>query len=311
MASLSWISTAQSGVRLATLGVLCSLGLLGSCASMSVPEAATEAPAAMDQAEKAIPAANVPNGDAAAEAEATGAANVPASAPQLVKRASLRVVVDDVDSGINAVYQAVQQARGDVLSLQDFQPQRGEPRQVALTLRVPQDTLETTLQVLRDLGTVEQQSITAEDVSSQLVDMEARLRNLRKSEEALQKIMERSGEIQDVLNVARELSNVRESIERIAAQQKALQQQVAYSSIDLTLEGAIAAVPAQRPLGETLGSTWQAATQSMGDLSVGLLKLLLWLIAYSPYIAVILLIGFGMLRLRRRRSAGSAEPTEG
>lgn len=311
MASLSWISTAQSGVRLVTVGILCSVGLLGSCASMSVPEAATEAPAAMDQAEKAIPAANVPNGDAASDAEATGGVNVPTSAPQLVKRASLRVVVDDVDGGINAVYQAVQQARGDVLSLQDFQPQRGEPRQVTLALRVPQDSLETTLKVLRDLGTVEQQSITAEDVSSQLVDLEARLRNLRKSEEALQKIMERSGEIQDVLNVARELSNVRESIERIAAQQKALQQQVAYSSIDLTLEGAIATVPAQRPLGETLGGTWRTATQSMGDLSVGLLKLLLWLIAYSPYIAVILLVGFGILRLRRRRSVGSTEPTEG
>lgn len=67
------------------------------------------------------------------------------------------------------------------------------------------------------MGTVENQMITAEDVSDQLVDVQARLRNLRKSEEMVLKIMERSGSVGDVLKAANELSTIRESIERIDA----------------------------------------------------------------------------------------------
>ncbi len=132
--------------------------------------------------------------------------------PQLVKQASLVLVLTDIDAAVAQVQAIIQQAQGDMLSLQDQRSPEGAAQQVSLTLRVPQAELEAVLKALRPLGTVQQQSLTAEDVSSQLVDLEARLKNLRQSESALLKIMERSGEISHVLEVARELSTVRESI---------------------------------------------------------------------------------------------------
>ncbi|MEM7795857.1 MAG: DUF4349 domain-containing protein, partial [Cyanobacteria bacterium P01_C01_bin.118] len=138
----------------------------------------------------------------------------------------------------------------------------------------------------------------------QIVDAKARLRNLRKTEESVLKIMERSGEISQVLEVSRELSRIRAEIEQIDARVKNLQSQVRYSTIDLTLAAAVAPQPIGRPLAETIGTTWRDATQSVGDLTVGLMQVGLWLLAYSPYLLILAIAGvLGYRTLRRRPSA--------
>lgn len=242
---------------------------------------------------------------------APGTSNaIPQAAPQLVKRADLSLIVGDVNQSVATVTQMTRQLQGDLLNLQDWQPQQTQtPRQVSLTLRIPQQNLDAALEQLRQLGDIQQQSVTAEDVSDQLVDLAARIRNLRQSETALLKIMDRSGKISEVLEVSRELSSVRESIERLDAQQQQLKRQVAYSTINLNLTSAIATPVNPRPLGETLGTSWQAATQSVGDLTTGLLKISLWLLAYSPYLALIAAIAFWGYRLRQQPRR--QEPVEG
>ncbi|MGP1374450.1 MAG: DUF4349 domain-containing protein [Almyronema sp.] len=260
-----------------------SLLALVSCSAANVTseiaseEMAADAPAAS----QAAPA----EGSAALLADTTAA---PAAQPRLAKRANLSLTVDSAEQTAEKVSQIMQTQQGDLLSLQDQQPQSlGDRHQVFIQLRVPQAQLDTTLNALKALGTVENQAIAAEDVSNQLVDLAARLRNLRKSEESLLKIMERTGSIAEVLEVSRELSTVRQSIEQIDAQQKALQNRVAYAIVDLSLIEAVPATPTSRPLPEKLGTTWQTATRSVSGFTVGLLQIGLWLLAYSPYVVVI------------------------
>lgn len=66
--------------------------------------------------------------------------------------------------------------------------------------------------------------------------------------------MDRSGSVRDVLSVAKELSNVRQSIEQIDAQLKNLQNQVAYSTITLNLEAAVSGNAPQRAFGSQMQS---------------------------------------------------------
>ncbi|MBT9314322.1 DUF4349 domain-containing protein [Leptothoe spongobia] len=228
---------------------------------------------------------------------------VTAGQPQLIKRAQLSLVVDSIDAGLKNASQIIRAQQGDILDLQDDQIEAIH-RTAYLRIRVPQANLDPLLEALGELGTIQQQGLSAEDVSTQIVDAQARLRNLRKSEESLLKIMERSGEISHVLEVSRELSRVREQIEQIDARVQNLQTQVRYSTVDLTLAAAVASQPIGRPLGETIGATWQEATQSVGDLTVGLMQIGLWLLAYSPYLLVVAIAGvLGYRTLRRRPSA--------
>ncbi|MEG4799945.1 DUF4349 domain-containing protein [Microcoleus sp. ARI1-B5] len=240
----------------------------------------------------------------AADTAKKPAAETPATAPQLIKKAELSVVVKSIDSSTKSVTDIVKKQRGDILAFQNQKPPDSSVRQTAtLQIRVPQEKLETTLDALAKLGSVENRGLAAEDVSDQLVDSEARLRNLRKSEEVVLKIMERSGSVGDVLKASQELSNIRESIERIDAQLKSLRNQVAYSTISLTLEAAVSAQQEPQPsLGLRVQETWGQATHSVGELTLGLFALGIWLLAYSPYFLLIGAAAYGFNRFKKQHS---------
>jgi len=231
-------------------------------------------------------------------------AETPATRPQLIKKAELSIVVKSIDATTKSVTNIVEKQQGDILGFQNQKPPDSSVRQTAsVEIRVPQERLETTLEALAKLGTVENRALTAEDVTEQLVDSEARLRNLRKSEEMVLKIMERSGSVGDVLKASQELSNIRESIERIDAQLKSLRNQVAYSTISLTLEAAVSAQQTPEPsLGLRVQETWGKATHSVGELTLGLFGLGIWLLAYSPYFLLIAAAVYGFNRFKKQQS---------
>jgi len=231
-------------------------------------------------------------------------AETPTIRPQLIKKAELSVVVKSIDASTKSVTNIVEKQQGDILGFQNQKPPDSSVRQTAsVEIRVPQERLETTLEALAKLGNVENRALTAEDVTDQLVDNEARLRNLRKSEEMVLKIMERSGSVGDVLKAAQELSKIRESIERIDAQLKSLRNQVAYSTISLTLEAAVSAQQTQEPsLGLRVQETWGKATHSVGELTLGLFALGIWILAYSPYFLLIAAAVYGFNRFKKQHS---------
>jgi len=295
----------------AVLLTLSSAIALPSC-SGSPPPNATGGAASPSSRENEM-AASAPPPPSAAQRAAGGsktaavpkkAAETPATRPQLIKKAELSVVVKSIDATTKSVTNIVEKQQGDILGFQNQKPPDSSVRQTAsVEIRVPQERLETTLEALAKLGTVENRALTAEDVTNQLVDSEARLRNLRKSEEMVLKIMERSGSVGDVLKASQELSNIRESIERIDAQLKSLRNQVAYSTINLTLEAAVSAQQTPEPsLGLRVQETWGKATHSVGELTLGLFGLGIWLLAYSPYFLLIAAAVYGFNQFKKQHS---------
>jgi len=250
------------------------------------------------------PVAQVPNEAGAISSSAPSQPSkptndTPPSRPQLVKTAEISLVVNSMDDTLGKASDIVEQQQGDVLGLQDEKPENGSRQTASMQIRVPQEKLEFTLDALAKLGSVQRRKISAEDVTNQLVDIQARLRNLRQTEASLLQIMKRSGSVGDVLKVAKELSDVRQSIEQIDAQFKNLANRVAYSTIALRLEAATSTTTAQPHLGLQVKDTWNNATHSVGELTTGLLRLGIWLIAYTPYL--LLLAGVIWFSYSRRR----------
>ncbi|MEN9216757.1 MAG: DUF4349 domain-containing protein, partial [Gloeomargarita sp. HHBFW_bins_162] len=158
-----------------------------------------------------VQAASVPK-----TADLVAQAQPVASQPQLAKTASISLNVTDAERSSQEAVTWVRQAGGELLNLAD-NGVVGEMRRLQMEFQVPASQLEDIVAKFTTLGTLASRQITAEDVSNQLVDLGARLRNLRKSEELLLKIMERSGSVGDVLKVTQELSQVREQIEQLDA----------------------------------------------------------------------------------------------
>ena len=271
--------------------------LVNSCGSPTPSAKTSSAPA--QGASGGVAQDNAPVSQANSSAEKPAERN-PVSTPQLVKTATIALVVVSVEDSIKQISSAVRQQRGDILSLEDSQANPSDRHRATLQLRIPQEKLETTLEALKTLGTVQSQSLSSEDVSSQLVDSAARLKNLRKTEAALLEIMNRSGSVADILKVAQEISTVRQSIEQIDAQLQNLQSQVAYSKVTINLQALATGGSATPALGLQLGETWQQATSSLGGVTTGFLKLALWLLVYSPYWGLLCLGIYGYKRWWRK-----------
>jgi DNA repair ATPase RecN len=283
--------------------------LLASCGAQKSAQLNEKATQPMSANAPATDNALAPKG---AVQPAKGANQVAPSRPKLVKTAEIALLVNSIDNTLREASQIINQQQGDVLGLQDDKPQSSSRRQTAsMQIRVPQDKLETTLDRLAKLGTIQRRQLSTEDVTTQLVDIQARLRNLRQTETSLLQIMKRSGSVGDVLKVAQELSKVRESIEQIDAQLKNLTNRVAYSTITLQLQAAVSTTASQPPLELQVKNTWSNATQSVGEVTNKLLKLAIWLVAYSPYL---LLLGgavwFGYTRRKKQPSQPTNSPSD-
>ncbi|MEM6502562.1 MAG: DUF4349 domain-containing protein, partial [Cyanobacteria bacterium P01_C01_bin.89] len=215
--------------------------------------------------------------------------------------ANITVRVDSVNEAVNALRTIAQKYNGDILSLNASE--NGDRPSANVQLSIPQNTLEAALEDASLLGTVDSSTVSANDVTNQIVDADARLRNLRRTEQQYLKILDRAGAIKDVLAVTEQLNRTRQEIEQIDAQLKSLREQVAYSTLTVNVQQKQAAIALDNPLGQQLGDSWQSATRSMGDLTVGLLKIILWLLAYTPYWLALFGIGWGAQKLLKRQSS--------
>jgi hypothetical protein len=105
-----------------------------------------------------------------------------------------------------------------------------------MTVRVPAEQFEEARAAIRRLGLrVENEKITAEDVTSQYVDQDASIRNLRAEETQYLTILKQATTVKDMLVVSEKLGEVRGQIEQQQAEFNALSQQIDTVAIAVSL----------------------------------------------------------------------------
>jgi hypothetical protein len=296
---MSWRSLVISLVLVSGSLTLNSCGKARSVDSVTGAVASAPQAAAESKADDRV-IADARSNDKVSGAEAKPAAAIPQK-PQLVKTAELSLRLESIDKTMVKLRQIVQIKQGDIYNFQDDRSQgSGEHRQATLTLKVPSTALDSTLAEIGNLGRVESQGIKSEDVTQQLVDTDARLKNLRQQEDLTRKIMDRSGSVRDILAVSKELSSIREQIEQLDATVKNLRQQVAYSTINLKVEETRSANPASDGFGVQVQETWKDSTHAAGSLVTNLALALLWVLPFTPFIGMAVGGIYYVRRVRRR-----------
>jgi len=173
------------------------------------------------------------------EAPSIGAAptsGINLGAAQMIERtASLSLTVKEMNAARTALEELAKQHHGYFAELNTV-GQSDAGRTLSASLRVPAAELDATLEELRKLGQLREEKQGGEEVSQQYVDLKARLDNARHTEKRLTELLtKRAAKLKDVLDVERELAGKREEIERMEAQQRNIENQVHYASIDLKL----------------------------------------------------------------------------
>ena len=105
-----------------------------------------------------------------------------------------------------------------------------------LTLRIPAARFDDALARLHGLdGRVLSEATREEDVTTAVVDLEARLRNLQASETQYRTLLTQAVKVEDILAVQTRLDDVRGQIEQLQAQDKELTTSADLATLTVTL----------------------------------------------------------------------------
>jgi anti-sigma factor RsiW len=235
--------------------------------------------------------------------KATNGPMVPVTSqrPQLIRTGEIGLLVPDVEHALAQLQMLAQTQFGDVISLNDETPsQPGIRHSAQVQISIPADRFDQVMNALAALGAVQSRSISAENATDQIVDGQARLRNLRRTEADMLRILDRAGKIPDVLEVTQQIAQVREQIEQLDAQVQSLQHRVAYSTISIDIEDEKPVATAEPGIGTQLNDAWKAALRQVRTFSVRLASALLVIVAFAPYWLVLVIVAlFVANRLRR------------
>ena len=123
------------------------------------------------------------------------------------------------------------QGRVDARSTSTYQ---GRPW-ASVTVRVPPAQLDAFLQRLGDLGEVTATDLTAQDVTVQVADLQARIDSLTASIARLEELMARAENVTDLVAVETQLAARQAELEGLQAQLRALQDVTSLSTVYLTI----------------------------------------------------------------------------
>lgn len=161
-------------------------------------------------------------------------AEVRARAPMIARTSELVVITKDFDRVRAEIDAAVKTHQGYVGQLSVTGS--GNNRVFEATLRIPSDKLDAVMADLKKLGRVESEQQNAEEVTREYVDLDARLVNARNAEKRLTDLLQnRAGRLTDVLDVEKEIQRVREQIETMTAEEKALVNRVSFATLNVSV----------------------------------------------------------------------------
>ncbi|HEY8167442.1 MAG TPA: DUF4349 domain-containing protein [Candidatus Limnocylindrales bacterium] len=291
---------------LTILAVLACLMVVGACSGAGATFVGGEAGARDDA-----------GGGVAAQPqqapEAPGVASTETNASQvdgalIVRTGSLDMEVADFDAAIARARTVVTGFGGYISGSQ--MATDGDAPYASITYRIPSDRWDDALAALKLLGTkVISEQTQAVDVTTAVVDLDARIENLRVTEQSLQAIMTQATKIPDILEVQNQLTAVRGQIEQLTAEREHLAQQASYGT--LTVGWSVPVVAVTTVQGEwDPASIVDEALARLVQLGQGATTAAIWLVIVGLPLLLIGVVVVGLVLLvARRLSRPRPEPT--
>jgi Domain of unknown function (DUF4349) len=302
--------------RSVVLAVAAMLLIFLSCSKReAVTEESSEAPAvapARDAAAPASPGAGAPaSGQPQAAPASIPADNwAPAVARKLIRTVDLRIQVKSTEQAAAKV-QALVTSLGGFISSSNGQ-RTGDLMQYTITLRVPRERFDEALAAVKALAVrVDREHQQVEDVTDQYIDLDARMRTLEATEAELRALLaesrQRGRKVTEIMEIYRQLVDIRSQIEQIRTQLSSFDKLAALSTLNLEL----VATEAARPVA---GDEWhpsdtlRSSIRSLVSFLKGFVDLLIWVvIVLVPFVLIVGGLIWGLVlswrRLKRRQES--------
>jgi hypothetical protein len=214
----------------------------------------------------------------------------PATAAMVIRTGEAFIEVDKVDPAVLKVRQLAAQVGGYIAN-SSISGGHDQIRQATIELKIPATKYEEAVGSLATIGKVETVNSTAQDVGEEFVDVTARVNNSRRLEERLISLLaNRTGKLDEVLRVERELARVREEIERYEGRLRYLSARVAMSTLTITVHEPAPILgnsPGENPIAAAFRRAWKnfvgVVAASIAALGVLIPLAILALLGWAAY----------------------------
>ena len=177
-------------------------------------------------------------------------------------------------------------------------------RSASLTVRVPAERVDEFTAEMSGIANVVSTNLSREDITLSYVATESRVKALQTEEARLLELMEQAETMADLLEIESRLTDVRYELENRASQLRLYDNQVDYATIYLSIDEVQEYTPVEEPtVWERISGGFVSSVKGVGN---GLLDLLVWVLAKSPYLVILGGVTVGVVVLIKKRKARKA-----
>lgn len=178
-------------------------------------------------------------------------------------------------------------------------------RSASLTVRIPAQRVDEFTEEMSGIANVVSTNLSREDITLSYVATESRVKALQTEEARLLELMEQAETMADLLEIESRLTDVRYELENRASQLRLYDNQVDYATIYLSIDEVQEYTPVEEPtVWERISGGFVSSVKGVGN---GLLDLLVWVLAKSPYLVILGGVTVGVVVLIKKRKARKAE----
>lgn len=206
----------------------------------------------------------------------------------------------------------VESSSSDGISLYEKGSTRPSRRRASFTVRVPAENLDSFIVSLSTEFNLLNKFENSSDISDRYYDTQAHLSNLQIQEKRLLELLEQAGKLADLLEIEKELADVRYQIETLTAAMKRMDSQVSYSTVTISLEEVVEykeVTAPPRTFGDRLTETFKDSWNNFLNVCETILFTAIYLAPIVLLIAVIVVIIILVVRSAARRKKKTKENT--
>lgn len=207
------------------------------------------------------------------------------------------------------VQKIVDEAGGSITQEETTTDDDGDLATTRIVLRVPSARFAATKAALEKVGTLTSSTSQAEDVTTQVIDVDARVRAQQRSVRRIESLLARAASLREIISIESELAQRQADLDSLTSQQKYLADQTSLSTLTVHLQQPDKQRHEKKKdrhgfLGGLAGG-WDAFLTGIGAVAVVLAYLLPWLVT----LAVLGVPAWWLVRARRgRRPAAARQP---
>ncbi len=223
----------------------------------------------------------------------------------VVEESSLSLLVKNVRESADLVVSQAKEAGGFMVSSSLSSPE--ESAFATVVVRVPNEKFRDVVGSFRGLAVkVTSESLFGTDVTSEYVDLQARLDTLQKTKTKFEQILDQAVNIQDILEVQRELTSLQGQIDSLKGQQNYLEKTAQLSKITVYLSSDELALPYAPATLFRPAVVLKLAVRSLVTTLRGVATALIWVVVYAAIWLPVLLVALWLRRrwLKKRGDSG-------